>query len=134
MIKLDKLVDCFHYSVGVLGAFVSYGLGGYDGALEVLLWMVVLDYITGLLSAFVLKELDSNVGRGGIARKVGLFFTVAIAHLVDGALGSGGMVRQMAIWFYISKEGISALENLGQAGVPIPESLKKSLKQIEKQK
>ncbi|WP_408955822.1 holin family protein [Natroniella sp. ANB-PHB2] len=134
MIKLDKLQDYFHYGMGVLGAFVSYGLGGYDRTLEVLVWMVALDYITGLLSAFVLKELDSNVGREGIARKVGLFFTVAIGHLVDGVLGSGGMVRQMAIWFYISKEGISALENLGQAGVPIPEFLRKSLKQIEKQK
>ena len=126
----DELLDYFHYLVGIAGSFVCYGLGGYDRALEFLIWIVVIDYITGLLSAFVMKELDSDIGREGIVRKVGLFFTVAIAQLVDQVLSSQGMIRQMAIWFYISKEGISALENLGQAGVPIPEFLRKALKQV----
>ena len=130
MIVFERLLNYFHYLVGLIGGFIYYGVGGYDKGLEVLMWMVVIDYITGLLSAYVLKELDSDIGREGIARKVGLFFTVAIAHLVDQVLGSEGMVRQMAIWFYISKEGISALENLGEAGVPIPDSLRKALKQL----
>ncbi|PRX18482.1 Cph1 family holin [Orenia metallireducens] len=130
MIVFERLLNYFHYLVGLIGGFIYYGVGGYDKGLEVLMWMVVIDYITGLLSAYVLKELDSDIGREGIARKVGLFFTVAIAHLVDQVLGSEGMVRQMAIWFYISKEGISALENLGEAGVPIPEFLRKALKQL----
>ncbi len=126
----ERLLDWFHYIIGLLGGAICYALGGYDGVLKILLWMVVIDYVTGLLSAFVLKELDSDIGRKGIARKVGLFFTIAIAHLVDQVLASGGMIRQMAIWFYISKEGISALENLGEAGVPIPDFLRNALKQI----
>jgi toxin secretion/phage lysis holin len=130
VIVFERVLNYLHYLIGLVGGFICYGVGGYDKSLEVLAWMVIIDYITGLLSAYMLKELDSDIGREGIARKVGLFFTVAIAHLVDQVLGSGGMVRQMAIWFYISKEGISALENLGEAGVLIPDSLRKALKQL----
>jgi len=126
----NKVWGYFNYVVGVVGGVISYMLGGYDKALNILILMVVVDYATGLLSGYVMKELDSDTGRKGIAKKIGLFLIVAIAHLVDQILGTGGAVRLMAIWFYISKEGISALENLGQAGVTIPPSLEKALKQL----
>lgn len=131
---LDKVLEYFNYIVGFLGGGICYWLGGYDQALEILLAMVVVDYLTGLLSAYVLQEIDSVIGKKGVAQKVGMFLTVAIAHLTDQILASGGMIRLMAIWFYISKEGISALENLGQVGVPIPEFLKKSLIQLKDKK
>jgi len=83
------------------------------------------------LSAIALKNLDSRIGRKGIAKKIGLFLSIIIAHLIDQILGSEGMVRMMSLWFYISKEGLSSVENLAQMGVPIPELLKRALKQVE---
>lgn len=127
---VDKILHYFNYVVGVVGGFLCYILGGYDQVLEILIGMVVTDYITGLLSGYVMQELDSDTGRKGIAKKVGLFVVVAIAHMVDSIMGTGGAIRTMAIWFYISKEGISALENLSQSGVPIPEKLERALKQL----
>ncbi|WP_408956610.1 holin family protein [Natroniella sp. ANB-PHB2] len=110
---------------------MNYWLGGNDQSLKFLISIVVVDYITGLLSAFVLKELNSKLGHRGILRKIGLFLSIVIAHLADEVLGSQGMIRLMAIWFYISKEGISAVENLVQVGVLIPKALKKTLQQIQ---
>ena len=127
---INKIYEYFNYIVGIVGGFLCYLLGGYDIALNGLVLMVVIDYATGLLSGYVMRELDSDTGRRGIAKKIGLFFIVAIAHLVDQILKTGGAIRMMAIWFYISKEGISALENLGQSGIDIPPSLQKALKQL----
>ncbi|MCK8816764.1 phage holin family protein [Natroniella sulfidigena] len=127
----NGLIDYLHYLMGLTGGGIHYWLGGYDQSLKFLISIVIVDYITGLLSAFVLKELNSKLGHRGILRKIGLFLSIVIAHLADEVLGSQGMIRLMAIWFYISKEGISAVENLAQAGVPIPKALKKALQQIQ---
>ncbi|WP_459842867.1 phage holin family protein [Halanaerocella petrolearia] len=75
---LEEIVEYFHYAIGLTGGFLSYWLGGYDQALEILLAMVVVDYLTGLLSAYVLQEIDSAIGKKGVAQKIGMFLTVAV--------------------------------------------------------
>ena len=129
--KGGNILNYFHYIIGVIAGSVFYLLGGYDHSLRILIYFVVIDYSTGLLSAIALKNLDSRIGRKGIAKKIGLFLSIIIAHLIDQILGSEGMVRMMSLWFYISKEGLSSVENLAQMGVPIPELLKRALKQVE---
>lgn len=88
--------------------------------LNVLLTFVVLDYVTGFLSAAKEGKLNSEVGLWGIAKKVAIFFVVAVAHLVDTALGDAHLFRDAAIFFYLANELLSVIENAGRLGVPIP--------------
>jgi toxin secretion/phage lysis holin len=129
----NKVFHYLNYIVGAIGGYIGYALGGYDQALVILIGMVFADYITGLLSAYLTKKLNSDIGRQGIVKKIGIFLVVAIAYMTDTILGAEGLIRMMSIWFYISKEGISALENLAESGVPIPEKLKNALQQLHEQ-
>ena len=133
MVDIEEHTRYINYIIGVIGGLLSYALGGYDQVLEILITMVVIDYMTGLLSAYVMKQINSDIGRRGIVKKVGIFLVVAIARLVDGTLGTAGVIRSVTIWFYISKEGISAIENLGQSGVPIPRALQEALQQLNEE-
>ena len=116
-----------------IGAWLGYALGGYDGFLYALVLFVVVDYITGVMCAVVEKELASELGYKGIFKKVMLFGLVGIANIIDANLiGDGSVIRTAVIFFYLSNEGISILENAGRLGVPIPESLKEVLIQLKK--
>lgn len=117
---------------GIVTGFI-YLLGGMDVALSCLLIAIVLDYISGIIKAFVLKELSSKIGFKGILKKVGILFIVMLAVLVDRATGETGAIRTLVIYYFVANEGLSIIENLGQAGVPIPESIKKSLKAMKKE-
>ena len=115
----------------VLGGWIGYYLGGCDGPLYALIVFVVCDYITGVMSAIADKKLSSNVGFKGIARKTLIFLLVGVANIVDlHVLGKAGVVRTAVIFFYISNEGISLLENAGRLGLPIPSKLKAVLEQL----
>ncbi|WP_409336297.1 phage holin family protein [Eubacterium sp. F2] len=115
----------------VLGGWIGYYLGGCDGPLYALIVFVVCDYITGVMSAIADKKLSSNVGFKGIARKALIFLLVGVANIVDlHVLGKAGVVRTAVIFFYISNEGISLLENAGRLGLPIPSKLKAVLEQL----
>jgi len=114
-----------------LGAIVGGFLGGKDGLLYALLVLVILDYITGVLNAIDQKRLSSSVGYKGIARKVLIFVLVGTANVVDVyILGKAGVLRATVIFFYISNEGISILENASYLGLPIPQKFQSILKQL----
>lgn len=112
-----------------VGGFLVGLFGGWDVALKVLVFFVVLDYVTGLAAAWVEQKLNSNVGLRGIAKKILLFVPVAVGYWLDVALGAE-VFRSLAIFFYIANEGLSILENLGRAGVSIPAPLKAALEQL----
>lgn len=115
-----------------IGGVLGYFLGGLDGMLYTLFVFVVIDYLTGLLCAIVDKKLSSEVGFNGIARKIIIFSLVGIAHLLDvQILGHAGVLRAMVIFFYVSNEGISIVENAAHLGLPIPEKLKSILVQLK---
>lgn len=118
--------------LGAVGTVTSYLFGGWSAILEVLFFMVVLDFITGLYASYTVGKLSSSVGFKGIARKVFLFLVVATAHKIDMALGSEAFLRNLTIYFYLANEGISLLENMGRAGLPIPTFLTKALLQIKR--
>lgn len=114
-----------------LGGFVGWFLGGADGFLYALLVFVVIDYITGILCAVADKSLSSEVGFKGIFRKVLIFALVGIGNIVDVyVMGEAGILRTAVIFFYLSNEGVSLLENSAHLGLPIPEKLKTVLSQL----
>lgn len=114
-----------------IGGWLGYFLGGWDGLLYALIAFVVIDYITGVMCAISDKTLSSEVGFKGIYRKVLIFLLVGIAHILDvNVIGSGGVLRTAVIFFYISNEGVSLLENATHLGLPVPEKIKVVLEQL----
>ena len=114
-----------------VGGWIGYFLGGNDGLLYALLAFVVLDYITGVMCAVADKKLSSAVGFKGICRKVLIFALVGIGHLLDTqVIGTGSVLRTAIIFFYISNEGLSLVENAAYLGLPIPSKLHKVLEQL----
>ena len=114
-----------------VGGWLGYFLGGCDGLLYALVVFVVVDYITGVMCAINNKTLSSAVGFKGICRKVLIFLLVGIANVLDvQVIGTGSVLRTAVIFFYISNEGISLLENAGHIGIPIPEKIKVVLEQL----
>ena len=114
-----------------LGGFLGWFLGGLDGFLYALIAFTVIDYITGVMCAIVDKTLSSEVGFKGICRKVLIFTLVGIGNIVDVyVLGETGVLRTAVIFFYLSNEGVSLLENAAHLGLPIPEKLKEVLEQL----
>lgn len=114
-----------------IGGWLGWFLGGCDGLLYALIAFVVIDYITGVMCAITDKKLSSAVGFKGICRKVLIFLLVGIGHIVDmQVIGSGSVLRTAVIFFYISNEGVSLIENAAHLGLPIPEKLKAVLEQL----
>lgn len=113
---------------GTIGAF----LGGVDGLLYTLIIFIITDYITGFMCAIVEHRLSSEVGFRGIFKKVVILMIVGIANLIDiNVLTQGAVVRTAVIFFYLSNEGVSILENAGRLGLPIPKKLRQILEQLK---
>lgn len=114
-----------------VGGWLGYFLGGCDGLLYALIAFVVIDYITGVMCAISDKTLSSEVGFKGICRKVLIFLLVGIGNIIDvQVLGSPSVLRTAVIFFYLSNEGVSLLENAAHLGLPIPAKLKEVLEQL----
>lgn len=119
--------DWFRPVVAAVGAAISYLYGGWDALLQVLLAVVVSDYVTGVMAAAVEGKLNSAVGMRGIAKKVMIFLIVALAHLADTVLGDSHMIRDATIFWYIANELLSIVENAGRIGVPIPPAISRAV-------
>lgn len=114
-----------------IGGWLGWFLGGCDGLLYALLAFVVIDYITGVMCAVIDRKLSSAVGFKGIFKKVLIFALVGVGHILDTRIiGAGSVLRTAVIFFYLSNEGISLLENAGHLGLPIPKKLKTILEQL----
>ena len=114
-----------------VGGWLGWFLGGCDGLLYALIAFVVIDYVTGVMAAVVDHKLSSEVGFKGIFKKVLIFLLVGIGHILDThVIGSGSVLRTAVIFFYLSNEGVSLIENAAHLGLPIPEKLKSVLEQL----
>lgn len=114
-----------------IGGWLGYFLGGWDGLLYALIAFVAIDYVTGVMCAISNHTLSSEVGFKGICRKVLIFLLVGIGSILDAhVIGSGSVLRTAVIFFYISNEGVSILENAARLGLPIPEKIKVVLEQL----
>lgn len=130
VVKLDSLQVIAGITLAALGTAASALLGGWDMWLQVLVYFVIADYLTGVLAAFCLKKLSSEVGARGIAKKVFIFLLVGIAYKIDMLAGTE-LVRVAVCGFYIGIEGLSILENAGKLGIPLPEVLTSALEQMQ---
>jgi toxin secretion/phage lysis holin len=117
--------------IAIAGGFFGWFLGGLDGFLYALIAFVVIDYLTGIMCAIVDKKLSSDVGFKGLFRKILIFVMVGVGHLIDTqVIGDGSVLRTAVIFFYLSNEGVSLLENAAHLGLPIPQKLKDVLAQL----
>lgn len=127
-----KSITVFKSCSAVAGAFFGAVFGVMDGFLYTLIVFTAIDYITGVLSAVSNKKLSSEIGFKGIAKKITIFLMVAVANIIDiHLLKIGSILRTSAIFFYISNEGISILENAAVIGLPVPDKIKEILEQIK---
>lgn len=117
--------------ITAIGGWLGWFLGGCDGLLVALVIFVIIDYITGFMCAIVDHRLSSEVGFRGICKKVVIFMLVGIAQILDvNVIKSGSILRTAVLFFYLSNEGVSILENAAHLGLPIPEKLKVILEQL----
>ena len=115
-----------------IGGMVGWYLGGVDGFMYALITFVIIDYITGLMVAVLEHKLSSEIGFRGIFKKVLIFALVGIGNMIDiHLIGSGSAVRTAVIFFYVSNEGISIIENAARIGLPVPKKLLDVLAQIK---
>lgn len=120
---------------GAVGVASEYFLGAWNAALEALVWAMVIDYLTGVIAAYINPRLmlDSRTGFRGICKKILILLLVSLAHFVDNATGQQ-IVYTVVIWFFLGNEGLSILENAAKAGVPIPDRLRQTLQQLSAEK
>ncbi|MBV4424281.1 phage holin family protein [Clostridium tyrobutyricum] len=117
-----------------IGGYIGWFLGGVDGFMYALITFVIIDYVTGLMVAILERKLSSEVGFRGIFKKVLIFAFVGIGNIIDiYLLKNGSAIRTAVIFFYVSNEGISIIENSAKIGLPIPEKLRDILKQLNKE-
>ena len=129
--SIDLIWTKVQIAITALGGWLGYFLGGMDGLMIALIVMMTLDYISGVMCAIIDHKLSSEVGFKGIFRKVLIFMLVGAANILDvHVIGTGSVMRTAIIFFYISNEGVSLLENAGHLGLPIPEKLKAVLAQL----
>ena len=128
---MKEFWNTIQLAFAAVGGWLGYFLGGCDGLLYALIAFVAIDYITGVMCAISDKTLSSEVGFKGICRKVLIFLLVGIGNIIDvQVLGSPGVLRTAVIFFYLSNEGVSLLENAAHLGLPVPDAIKKVLEQL----
>lgn len=125
--------EVYNSIISLLCTSSAYLLGGWDSALMCLVVAISIDYISGVIKAYVKKELSSKIGLTGLLKKVGLLLVVMVAVIIDRVTGDTGMVRNLVIYYFVANEGLSIIENLGQSGVPIPQSIRKALQALKKE-
>jgi toxin secretion/phage lysis holin len=128
---MDKK-EMFNSMTAGICTFLTWIFGSWDLAISILVLFMVLDYATGVIRGYVNKELSSDVGLKGIARKAVIFIVLIVAVALDRLLNTGTWIfRTLVCYFYIANEGLSLLENCGSLGLPLPPKIKEALEQLK---
>jgi len=131
---MKDFIYTFKLIFTAIGGSIGYFLGGFDGLIFALVAFVIIDYITGLMAAVIEKKLSSEIGFKGIFKKVLIFILVGIGHTIDFYLiEKGSAVRTAVIFFYLSNEGLSIIENASRIGLPVPEQLRIVFRELRKE-
>ena len=128
---MNKFVAMIQIIFGTIGGVIAYWLGGLDEILICLMALIVIDYITGVLSAIHSQTLNSDTGYKGIIKKVAILLVVAVSFVIEKATGSEFLIREITIMFFIANEGLSVLENVAEIGIPLPKQLIAILEQLK---
>ena len=136
MTEVDNMKEFWNliqFIFAAVGGWLGWFFGGCDGLLIALVLFVVIDYITGVMCAISDHRLSSEVGFRGICKKIVIFLLVGIAQILDiEIIKTGSILRTAVIFFYLSNEGVSILENAAHLGLPVPEKLKDVLEQLHR--
>lgn len=116
----------------VIATTFIYLMGGIDIALQSLIIVIVIDYLTGIASAVYNKELSSKTGLKGILKKFSYLLVVALSVVVDNLLGQSGLIRTLVIYFFVANDGLSIVENMAEMNIKLPNKLIDALEQIKK--
>lgn len=128
---MKELWNTLQLVLAAVGAYLGWFLGGMDGLIYAMLVFVIADYATGVMCAISDRHLSSETGFKGICKKIFIFVLIGVANLIDiYIIKSGSMLRTATIFFYLSNEGISLLENAAHLGLPVPKKIKDILKQL----
>ena len=129
---MKDVANTMQYIFAAMGGALGAVMGGFDGFLYALIVIVVVDYMTGVMVGILNKKLSSQIGFRGIFKKVVIFSLVAVAHIIDThVIQNGSVLRTTVIFFYLSNEGISILDNAALIGLPIPKKMKDVLEQLK---
>ena len=127
---MERYLNTITMLLSIFGGIVVRLLGGLDQLLDVFLFLIIVDFITGWIKAIATKELSSRIGMLGIAKKVTLLFVVAVAVRVEKVVGNNLPIREMVLIFYIANEGLSFFENIATF-IPMPKKLKELFIQLK---
>lgn len=131
---MKDLIGTLQIIFTAIGMYIGWFIGGFDELLYALIAFAVIDYITGIMVGIIEKKLSSSIGFRGIFKKILIFMFVGVGHTIDFyILKNGSAARTAVIFFYLSNEGLSILENSGKIGLPIPVSLRKTLTDLNKE-
>lgn len=132
MKKMENVVNIFKACVATVGTWLTWIFGAWDVALAVLIAFMALDYTSGLLKAYINKEVSSDIGLKGLTRKFLILLVLIAAVLLDRLINTGDWVfRTIVCYFYVANEGISLLENAAALGLPVPDAIKNALAQLK---
>ena len=126
----QKIAEYTKEIIAALSGYFVYLAGGFGQALEFLAWLLLIDYITGVMKAVILNEVNSTIGLIGIIKKAGVLIIVVIVNMVDIRLGVSGQLRESIIYMLFINECISSLENLGAINVPGAKQVSQTIDQI----
>lgn len=126
---MDKLFNWISIVFGLIGGVLSYWLGGWDVLLKTIVFLAVVDYITGVIKGIYTKSLSSETGFKGLLKKIVMFIVIAVSFSIQGLIGNTIPLREIVIMFYICNEALSLLENAA-VFVPIPDRMKDVLIQL----
>lgn len=132
---MEKILNVLRYIVAIIGTGVTWLFGAWDMALTILIVFMVLDYCTGVLKGYVLKQLSSDAGLKGLARKAVILIVLIVAVCLDRLLNTSNWVfRTLVAYFYIANEGLSLVENCAALGAPVPRKITDALAQLKEKK
>ncbi len=131
MSKIQIIIDSI---AGAVGAVLGFMYGEVNGLFWALIAFMATDYITGVVVAAINKQLSSEVGFRGLAKKLMILVFVSLGHIADMYVLGGTPVAMSAVMlFYIANEGLSIIENAGNLGLPVPKKLKDIMVQLKKE-
>ncbi|MBA4697849.1 MAG: phage holin family protein [Ruminococcus sp.] len=126
---MEKIFNWISIVGGVFGGFLAYHLGGWDALLKTIVFLAVLDYITGWIKGIYNKVISSEIGFKGILKKILMFIVIAASYRVQELIGGNIPLREIVIVFYICNEALSLVENAAEF-IPVPDKLKEVLLQL----
>lgn len=127
---MDKFFNWFSMLFGLVGGILTYWLGGWDVLLKTIVFLAVVDYITGVIKGIYTERLSSETGFKGLLKKIVMFIVIAVSFEIQELIGNTIPLRETVIMFYVCNESLSLLENAA-VFIPIPDKLKDILIQLK---